>query len=352
MAADAVRRRRLMSDMATRRRWDRLPRDARMPKQGPIRGEPTSLPGEPRTNGQPARPLSPPRIFAYVDAVARHGSIRKAAAALHIVSSALNRRILDLEEELGAPLFERLPRGVRPTAAGELYLAYIRRSMRELDHVGAQIEGLRRLLRGRVRLAVAESVTGHMLPNAIARFQALHPNVAFHVWIDGPKGLTEALANDSADLILTHDPIERPNISVIASAHQPLCALVAPGHPLAGRGSVGLRDCAAYPIAMPDTSLAARTLIDHALTRSSLKLEPALVSNSVELTKTFARQNQAVCFQFRIAGNPDPSGMISIPLVDAGFAGARLALASRRNRVLPVASAAFASMLEEVFETL
>ncbi len=123
------------------------------------------------------------------------------------MSSALNRRILDLEEELGAPLFERLPRGVRPTAAGELYLAYVRRSMHELEQVGAQIEGLRQLLRGRVRLAVAESVTGHMLPTAIARFQAQHPNVVFHVWIDGPKGLSEALASDEADLHPhAHDP--------------------------------------------------------------------------------------------------------------------------------------------------
>ena len=301
---------------------------------------------------QPPRPLSPPRIFAYVDAVARHGSIRKAAAALHIVSSALNRRILDLEEEMGAPLFERLPRGVRPTAAGELYLAYVRRSIRELEQVGAQIEGLRRLLRGRVRLAVAESVTGHMLPTAIARFQAEHPNVTFHVRIDGPRGLAEALATDEADLILTHDPLERPQVSVIASALQPFCALVAPDHPLAGQAPLRLRDCAAYPVALPDTTLAARALIDRALARASFKLEPALVSNSVELTKTFARQNRAVCFQFRIAGHDDPSGMRAIPLTDPGFSQATLVLASRRGRVLPVAAAAFAAILEEDFETI
>jgi DNA-binding transcriptional LysR family regulator len=284
--------------------------------------------------------------------VARHGSIRKAAAALHIVSSALNRRILDLEEELGAPLFERLPRGVRPTAAGELYLAYVRRSMHELEQVGAQIEGLRRLLRGQVRLAVAESVTGHMLPTAIARFQAQHPNVTFHVRIDGPKGLSDALANDEADLILTHDPVARPELSVLASVHQPFCALVAPDHPLAGRPSLTLRECIAYPIALPDTTLAARGLIDRALLRASFKLEPALVSNSVELTKTFARTNRAVCFQFRIAGQPDPSGLTAIPLVDHGFDDATLALAARRARVLPVAAAAFAAQLEEVFEGL
>jgi DNA-binding transcriptional LysR family regulator len=298
------------------------------------------------------RPPSPPRIFTYVDAVARHGSIRKAAAALNIVSSALNRRILDLEEELGAPLFERLPRGVQPTAAGELYLAFARRSIKDLEQVGAQIEGLRRVLWGRVRLAVAESVTGHMLPHAISRFHAMHPKVRFHVWVDGPQGLAEALATDTADLILTHDPLERPQVTVITSVHQPFCAVVPPDHPLAARSSLRLRDCVAYPIALPDTTLAARGLMDRALMRASFALEPALVSNSVELTKTFARQNQAICFQFRIADAPDPNAMRFIPLTDPGFAHASLALAARRDRVLPVAAAAFAEILEEIFDTI
>src|SRR5689334_16391347 len=114
--------------------------------------EPSAPPAQPtaassiarrRLAGLPEQPaLHPPRIFRYVDAVARYGSIRKAAEALHVVSSALNRRILDLEAELGSPLFERLPRGVRPTAAGELFLDYVRRSMRDLEVVSAQIEEL------------------------------------------------------------------------------------------------------------------------------------------------------------------------------------------------------------------
>lgn len=296
--------------------------------------------------------LSPPRIFSYVDAVARHGSIRKAADALHIVSSALNRRILDLEAELGSPLFERLPRGVRPTAAGEIFIDYVRRSMRDLEKVGAQIEALRGLLQGRVQIAVAESVTGHMLPQAIACFQERHPNVAFHVWMDGPKGLIDRLTTDAVDIVLTHDPPERPDVTTIASAHQPLCAVVAPDHPLAGRKSISLRDCLDYRIAMPDTTLAARMLMDLALMPASFRFEPALVSNSVELTRTFARRNKAVCFQFRIAGGPPPSGMVEIPLTDGPFQHGRLLLAVRRHRVLPVAAGAFAALLEELFETL
>src|SRR5258708_6843898 len=51
------------------------------------------------------------RFLRYVDEVARPGSIRQAAERLHVAPSAVNRRILDLEDELGTPIFERLPRG-------------------------------------------------------------------------------------------------------------------------------------------------------------------------------------------------------------------------------------------------
>jgi len=64
-----------------------------------------------RKTALPRKRLRPPRLLIYVDSVARHGSIRKAADALNVASSALNRQILDLETDLGSPLFERLPRG-------------------------------------------------------------------------------------------------------------------------------------------------------------------------------------------------------------------------------------------------
>jgi DNA-binding transcriptional LysR family regulator len=61
-------------------------------------------------------------FIRYFDEVARQGSIRKAADRLNVAPSAVNRQILKLEDELGAPLFERLPRGLRLTAAGEILI--------------------------------------------------------------------------------------------------------------------------------------------------------------------------------------------------------------------------------------
>lgn len=306
-----------------------------------------SVPTEPQRSR-----LEPPTIFSYVDAVAHHGSIRKAAEALHVASSALNRRILDLEEEVGVPLFERLPRGVRATAAGELFLVYVRRSLKELRQLEAQIDGLRGLVRGQVRIAVAESVTGRLLPDAIADFQERHPGIAFSITVDGPERLAQSLLRDSVDLILTHASVADRGIAVLASAVQPLCVLVAPEHPLAASESLRLRDCLAYPIAMPDETLAARAFLDAALRRASLTFEPALVSNSVETTKVFARRRQGVCFSFHIGNKPDVSGMVTIPLSDPPLREVRLELAARRGRVLPVAAASFAEELASLFEDL
>ncbi len=291
-------------------------------------------------------------MFAYVDAVAHHGSIRKAAEALHVASSAVNRRILDLEDEIGFPLFERLPRGVRATAAGELFLVFVRRSLKELRQLEAQIDGLRGLARGHVRVAVAESVTTRLLPDAIADYQGRHPGVAFSVTVDGPERLQKLLLQDAVDLIFTHAPIRDRGIDVMASAAQPLCALVSPDHPLSTRKTVRLHDCVAYPIAMPDETLAARAFLDAALRRASITLEPALVSNSVETTKIFARTRQGVCFSFHIGHQADVSGMVPIPLSDPVLVDTRLELASRRGRVLPVAAAAFAEEIVALFETL
>ncbi|MDH0912391.1 LysR family transcriptional regulator, partial [Rhizobium pusense] len=59
------------------------------------------------------------RMLMYLDEVVRSGSIRKAAMKLNVASTAINRQIIALEEELGQPIFERMPRRLRLTATGE-----------------------------------------------------------------------------------------------------------------------------------------------------------------------------------------------------------------------------------------
>ena len=310
-----------------------------------------------RVDGRTATPataghkhiIRPPRIYSYVDAVAHHGSIRRAADALFIASSALNRRILSLEEEMGTTLFERLPRGVRLTAAGELFIDYVHRNLSALELVGSQIEHLRGLVRGHVRVAAAESLAGDLLPRAIAQFQLNHPGVRFEIRIGVPGDMLAALVGDSVDLMLTHETPEHRDASVLASVAHPFCAVMVRGHPLADKRPLRLRDCLAYPVALADQSLAGRALIERALAKSSFHVEPALVSNSVEAMKAYARASQAVCFQFKTGAAHDVARgeMVAVPLADASLSRTQLVLAVRRGRALPIAAAKFSEQLRQ-----
>jgi DNA-binding transcriptional LysR family regulator len=317
-----------------------------MPAKGPNRASGPRVRRSEFAAAPSRKPLRPPRLLSYVDAVARHGSIRKAADALNVASSALNRQILDLELDLGTALFERLPRGVRLTAAGEIFLAYTRQAISELKAVESRVEQLRGLVRGQVGVAAVESVAGELLPSVITQFQVAHPNVRFNVRIGAPDELVAALIADQVDLILTHYPPPKKTVAIVAAVEQALCALMVSNHPLAGRDALRLRDCLAYPLALGDSTLAGRALIEQVLAQASFDLDPRLVSNSVEAMKAFAHMNGGVCFQFRMPGKaPVPGNMIALPLVDAPFQQARLILATRRGRVLPIAAASFVELL-------
>ncbi len=294
--------------------------------------------------------LQPDLNHVYFEAVYRHGSIRKAATALHIASSALNRRVLDLEEEVGTALFERLPRGVRLTQAGELFLAYVRRCAMDLQQLKAQIEQVRGHSVGSVRIGVAESVTPKLLPGAVEAFCKAHPAVSFHITVDGPEGLGEALLQDNVDMILTHELLQHPGCVTLAAARHPLCAFVAPHHPLAQQATTTLGDCSLYPCALPDRTLAARRLLDLALEQASVRITPAIESNSVETLKAFARLGESVCFSFHLGNTAETTGLVALELRNPHCADARLFLAARRGRTLPVVAAMFAEQLKVELE--
>src|SRR5207237_10869544 len=79
------------------------------------------------------------RLLSYVDEVARTGSIRKAALHLNVAASAISRQILALETQLGTPLFQRLPKKLILTAAGEVLIGHIAQTPTELTRAQAKI---------------------------------------------------------------------------------------------------------------------------------------------------------------------------------------------------------------------
>jgi DNA-binding transcriptional LysR family regulator len=302
--------------------------------------------------GTRGRRIRPPRLYLYFDAIIRHGSIRRAAEALRIASSALNRRVLDLEEEIGTILFDRLQGGVRLTAAGETFAAHVRRTLSDLERAGDQIQALQGLMRGHVAIGTAESAAIDLVPNAIVVFQREHPGVRFTVTVGDPHTMMADLLEDRVDLILTHEKPAHHDVLVLASVPKSFCALMRTDHPLATRPRLRLRDCQAFPLVLAHDMLAGRSLIESTLAKSSFHLEPVLVTNMVEVMKRYVRGTNAICFQFRVgqAAELASGELVAVPLAEPEFSRAQLMLVTRRSRVLPPSAAAFCENLRALLK--
>ncbi|PAS92787.1 MAG: LysR family transcriptional regulator [Candidatus Dactylopiibacterium carminicum] len=290
------------------------------------------------------------RIFNYIDAIARSGSIRKAAEGLFITPSALDRRLQDLEEDLDATLFERHARGMRPTAAGELFLKHARQQRADYERLRTEIAQLRGLHRGTVSIAASQALAFSLFPDIITRFRQANPGITFTVRICDHGSAIQALRSFEADLALVYNAQPSADINQLLEVEQRLCAVMAADHPLLQQPGLRMRDCLRYPLALPDSSLGGRMLLEAFFARSSLTPNVVLESNSFEMLRNFVRGSDAVSFQIQVgtALARAQDGVTARHIDDRGLGTRPLTLAQLKGRHLPLPAMRFAQVLREV----
>lgn len=285
----------------------------------------------------------------YVDAIARIGSIRGAADSLSITSTALNRRILALEEELGVAIFERLPRGVRLSSAGEILIHHIRSQLSDMDRVKSQIADLSGVRRGHVSIACSQALIPYFLPEQIKAYRDQHPGVTFGVYVRDRDAAEQALVDHTADLALVFEPIRMSDFQTILTAPQHIHAIMGPDHPLADQEQVRLKKCLLYPVAMPTRIYGVRHLIETALVDSGMSVDPVIESDNFEFLRSYAVAENIISFQLPIglpennAGNGLLTKLIDPRDVPAGL----VYFGQLRGRTLPVAVAKFADQVSK-----
>jgi DNA-binding transcriptional LysR family regulator len=293
------------------------------------------------------------RFLRYVDEVARAGSVRQAAERLHVTPSAVVRRIQDLEDELGTPIFERLPRGMRLTAAGEMFVHYIRTRAADLQQVLSRIEEFRGLKRGTVRLAASQALASRFLPQAVTAFRKTHPLVTFDVMVGNHAQAIRALRSMEADLALAFNLEPEIDITRLHVIEQKLVAIMHESHPLADRDTLRLRDCLDYPLVLPHDDAGGRQLLNRMLSRTSGRLNTVIESNNFEFLRACLRYDSFVSFRFTlgaVSGGDD--GIVSRSIEDRGSPRAEMVLAALRGRQLPVITYAFAEHIKDLLDAL
>ena len=220
-------------------------------------------------------------VLRYFDHVARHGSIRKAADALSVASSAVNRQILRLEDEMGVALFERGRSGVRPTAAGELLLRHVRETQNEYQRTRAEIATLGGTVSGDVRIISLESLLVRFLPQVVDEMSARHPKVTFTVLAVHPSEIGEALRSGDSDFGVLFVDNRHRAVDVVAEFPTAVGALMRPDHPLAGRKTLTLTECVGHPVVMLQDRWLLDAIMATEFANSGARLSPRIVSNSI-----------------------------------------------------------------------
>ena len=259
----------------------------------------------------------------------------------------MNRRIQDLEAEVGTPLFERRPRGVKLTTAGEMFVRYARSQIADAERMKSQVEDLRGLRRGPVQLACSQALAHDFLASQVAVFLKKHPKVVFDLKVMDHERALAALAAYDVDLVLVYRPAMWPTLRVIASIPQRLVVIVRADHPLAVKKIVRLSECADYPAALPDRTLSGRQILDEVTARRDLRFNALAESNSFEMLRGLVFRCNMISFQIEI-GAPSGelgTGLVSRPIDTRDVPTADLVLCQLRGRNLPVAAATFAELL-------
>ncbi len=294
------------------------------------------------------------RTFALIEAVARAGSIRKAAEDMNITASALNRRIQQFEAEFGGEIFERMTRGVRLNPAGELVMQHYRSQRSDYQRVQSQVADLSGIRRGHVSIACSQALLPYFLPEQIGRFRRDFPAVTFSVNVRDRSYIGEELATFNSDLALVFEPMHLVDFEVIHSIPQPLFAMFSRDHPLAAKKKeLRLRDCLAYDHIVPQSGFGVRHVLDMGCKSISRRLEPVLETDSFELIRRYVLHEGVVGFQIPIALQPSTMPTLVLKEISSrDLPTGHLLLGQLKGRSLPVATSRFATQLIHALEEI
>ena len=226
--------------------------------------------------------------LAIFHGVARAGSVNAAARLLHTSQPAISRELRILEERLGMPLFDRLPRGMRLTEAGQMLLGFAERifgldeaaerAMREL----ADLEG------GQLAIGASNTIGTYLLPAALAAFHGRHPKVNLHLEVANTQEILAGVLDSRFTLGFVEGVIHDEAIEATEFRRDHIVGVVAPDHSLASARAITVRSLAEQPSILREPGSGTRELVEHAFARHRMQLHCGLQINSSEALKRAA----------------------------------------------------------------
>ena len=196
-----------------------------------------------------------------------------------------SKQLQEFERSLGAPLFDRLPRGVRLTEAGELLADYARRLFGLEAEAEAALAELRGLERGRLSLGASLTIGGYLLPDVLARFHQKHPGIDVRLEIANTEEVQQRLLEGTLDVGLTEGFLEHPELEAVVFREDEMVVIVPPDHPLLAEAPVTAERVCQEPFLAREEGSGTRAVVERAFAERGLALRPVMSLGNIEAIK-------------------------------------------------------------------
>jgi DNA-binding transcriptional LysR family regulator len=229
------------------------------------------------------------RQLEILQAIAETGSFTACGRKLHVSQSAISRQILLLEEELGEPLFLRVGRQVRMTAAAESLVQLGQRVFLDVRETVGAITDRTRELRGTLRLSGGMTVCLYVFPPLLKHLRRVHPHLDVRLTVTLAGRSVQEIRGGRVDAGLLTLPVEETDLVTVPALREELLLIASPTHHLAKRRKVQARDLAGLPFVLFEVGSATRKVIDNFF--ASQNIEPTIVmdTENVEIIKAMVK---------------------------------------------------------------
>jgi len=217
--------------------------------------------------------------------IAQNKSISRGATLNEISQSAASQYIQELERRLGVTLLDRTTRPLTLTPAGKLFYDLCRDALRREEQFQVQLENLKGLVEGTVRVASIYSIGLSEMSRLQEEFAARFPNAQLHVDYLRPDKVYEAVIADHADLGLVSYPVGTKDLAVIPWREEEMTVAAPPSHPLAEKAVLVLADLEGQDFIGFDEDLSIRHELDRFFRAQGIEIRMAMQFDNIQMIK-------------------------------------------------------------------
>jgi DNA-binding transcriptional LysR family regulator len=280
--------------------------------------------------------------------VVEEGSFSKAAERVFRTQPAVSIAIRRLEEEIGAPLFERSQKTPALTEVGELVYDHAKRILSLRDQTFDVVSELKSLQRGRVRIGANESTSLYLLPHLILDYRALHPNVMVEIFRHPSERLPREVLDHNVDFaVLASEPVDS-DLESFPVLRDELVLIVHPEHPMAKRPSVKVEELGNESFLAHNVKTGSRYKVMETFAEHHTPLNITLELATIETIKRFVQLRIGLAFVPRmcVAEELERGSLATVPVEDLTYVRT-LWVTHRRGTTFSHAAAAFLAILHD-----